>query len=413
MYLLNVWLLLSTWLTGALCTDQGQKVIIPAPNGTYNVGRVTLQATNENSLQPFAPRDEAPALQLSVFYPANSTKRVEVPYMPLEVAQFEDLNQSTIYMVDSPSGTFERLNMQLAPSGSSIAQYSKEWPLLVFGSALGTNRNFYNALISQVASSGYVVITYDTPYTTDIVLYDNGTTVFGNSSILFESNHTSLIIKATDETNIRAQDTSYIIDQFSNTTFVSSVIPGCNSCLNTSHVGVFGHSIGGATAATVTLNDTIVAGALDFDGTVWGDVVEQGLNKPFMLMVEEGNTRNAVNETPFDNWARMWPRLSSAKFDLIVNDSSHYTFSDYPLVFELLDILPANDTILEGLLLTRMNGTRAFHIVTTYATSFFDWLLKDGSPDLIAASSSLFPEVTLDTDTTSVGDASRWPGSVR
>lgn len=43
-----------------------------------------------------------------------------------------------------------------------------------------------------------------------------------------------------------------------------------------------------------------------------------------------------------------------------------------------------------------MNGTRAHHIVSTYAVTFFDWLLKGGSDDLLRNTSPDFPEISLD-----------------
>lgn len=76
--------------------------------------------------------------------------------------------------------------------------------------------------------------------------------------------------------------------------------------------------------------------------------------------------------------------------------------SDLPLVFELLDIFPTDPTVLDQFKITTMNGTRARHIVTTYVVTFFDWLLRGGSDDLLKSPSLEFPEVSLDTGDTEV-----------
>lgn len=216
------------------------------------------------------------------------------------------------------------------------------------------------------------------------------------------------------DVNVRAQDASFIVTSFNNNSFAASVIPGCSSCLNTTHVGYFGHSIGGSAGATLLLNDTRIAGAVNMDGAVTGHVVSQGLDRPFMLMAVSGQTRDGklANVT---NWAAFWSNLRGPSFDLIVNDAAHYTCkyqmpssklpmmvtdghadSDLPLVLDLLGIFPTNETVLDSLELTSMNGTRAHHIVTTYIVTFFDWLLKNGSDYMLKNTNLDFPEVSLD-----------------
>ena len=109
---------------------------------------------------------------------------------------------------------------------------------------------------------------------------------------------------------------------------------------------MLGHSLGGATAATVMLNDTRIAGGLDFDGALWGSVVQTGLTRPFMLMATTNQTRLNMKNTPDGSWYAVWPKISAPKFDVIIDNSLHYTYSDLPLICEVLGILPTNKTIL-------------------------------------------------------------------
>ncbi|KAK6381008.1 hypothetical protein LTS17_005209 [Exophiala oligosperma] len=378
----------------------GAQVVIPAPNGTYTVALSILELKNPDSIQPYAPEVEVPALMLSVFYPTHDEETVKRPYMDTDTAIFEDLSQAQQSGLDSKPGTFQKLSMQLAANGSKVAQPEGDggWPILVFGCALGTSRLFYSALLSQVASTGYVVVAYDTPYDTDIVVYPNGENITASETVtaaLDTTNATAVEHFLIADVNVRAQDASFIVTSFNNNSFAASVIPGCSSCLNTTHVGYFGHSIGGSAGATLLLNDTRIAGAVNMDGAVTGHVVSQGLDRPFMLMAVSGQTRDGklANVT---NWAAFWSNLRGPSFDLIVNDAAHYTYSDLPLVLDLLGIFPTNETVLDSLELTSMNGTRAHHIVTTYIVTFFDWLLKNGSDYMLKNTNLDFPEVSLD-----------------
>ena len=383
-------LLLTTIYTG-LAFAQLQQALLPAPNGTYTVGLSIIEVVDEAHQQPFAPDTEPRSLELSIFYPTTSSRTTPVQYMPPETARYEDVEHSTVFSLNAPNGTFERLALQLAPNGSSIASASGKWPVLLFSGAQGTTRLFYNAICSQLSSEGYVVVSFDTPYDTDVVQFSDGSIVTLNNTL--EPTEASAII----DVNARAQDASFILDQLSNNSFTSNLIPNCDDCLNTTQVGMFGHSLGGATSATVMLNDTRFAGGLDFDGALFGDVIDQGLSRPFMIMGTQGQQR--ANETQLDDplfsWFKIWPKLTSPKFSLILNDSLHYTFSDVPIALEVLGIHP-NETTLAKEQVTKMDGARALHIVTTYATTFFDFVLRGKAAEMLNSASADFPEIAVD-----------------
>ena len=148
------------------CHAQQEQVIIPAPNGTYTVGRSILELTNYDSVQLFAPSLMSPKLEISVYYPTDSKTTVNVPYLPPETALYEDIEQRTNppFGLNTPNGTFEKLMVQLAPNGTSVAQAQNgsKWQVLIFGAGEDSPRWFYSTLASQIASTGYVVVLYDT-----------------------------------------------------------------------------------------------------------------------------------------------------------------------------------------------------------------------------------------------------------
>lgn len=54
--------------------------------------------------------------------------------------------------------------------------------------------------------------------------------------------------------------------------------------LDLAHLGIFGHSFGGAAAAQVCHMDARCKAGIDIDGDLFGDVVQTGLDKPFMVL---------------------------------------------------------------------------------------------------------------------------------
>ena len=53
---------------------------------------------------------------------------------------------------------------------------------------------------------------------------------------------------------------------------------------------MFGHSMGGATAAATMRLDRRLAAGVDLDGTLYGPVVGAGLPRPFLLMSSPDTT---------------------------------------------------------------------------------------------------------------------------
>ncbi len=58
--------------------------------------------------------------------------------------------------------------------------------------------------------------------------------------------------------------------------------------MDTSRIGMFGHSYGGATAAQVLVEDSRVKAAINMDGTLYGENVPKSrVGKPFLIMNAE------------------------------------------------------------------------------------------------------------------------------
>lgn len=394
---------ISVRLTAAAgCASQ---VLLPAPSGPFEVDLGIMELIDYSRMQPFAPSVQPRKLVVSAFYPVNSARGTEpAEYMPPETALYED-NALSSSGLPSPNGTFEKLALQLAGKNSRVYPGHGEpaFPVVLFSPAQGTTRLFYSAIAQTVASYGYIVVTIDTPYDEDIVEYPDGSEALQNNTIVQaatgsnpggENAAISIIDLAVE---VRAQDASFVLDQLTNKSVVSQLIPGSTKELNVSKVGMFGHSLGGAATAAAMLNDTRIAGGLNMDGALWGPVVQQGLDRPFMFMAHTGHLRSndSSPDDPLNTWFDIWPKLRAFKLDIVLADSLHYTFSDFPIVFETLGIVPSNATA-QALLVTNLDGRRALKIVTTYATAFLDFVLQGKNSTLLEKPSPEFPEVTFD-----------------
>lgn len=389
---------IAAFLATGLQRVQAQQKVVSAPNGTFDVGLSVVQVVDNSRRAAFAPSSQPVTLDLSIFYPASGSDTQNVSYFPSETARFLDLEHKQYFDLDSPNATFEQLEMVVAANGSNVAAApATKWPVLLFSGASGTTRLFYNSIASHIASYGYVVVTIDTPYDTDVVQYSNGTIVEANATLIAASNSANLTVIeaiATQDTEYRAANAPFVLDQLSNQTWTSSLIPGCDDCLNTNQAGIFGHSIGGAAAATAMLNESRLIAGINYDGELWGDVVEQGLDKPFMIMLHSNQT---VASDP--SWSAIWPKLTAERYALILADSLHYTYSDIPSDLKTLGIHP-NATTMALEQITNQNGDRSLYIIVSYTVAFFDQIFSGNASALLKGPTPQFWEITFDNGTT-------------
>lgn len=105
------------------------------------------------------------------------------------------------------------------------------------------------------------------------------------------------------------------------------------------NVAVFGHSLGGSTATLASKYNPLVIGGINFDGPLFGTLLEEGLkNKPFVLVA---STRNKTKNFPIiPYWGEFYQKSKGAKLEVAVWDTQHYAFLDVPLLLTV-DPLPA------------------------------------------------------------------------
>ena len=82
---------------------------------------------------------------------------------------------------------------------------------------------------------------------------------------------------------------------------------------------------------------------------------------------------------------------------MIVAETLHYDFSDYPILFETLGITP-DEEVAQGplLLLGSMRGTRALYLVTSYVGALLDFVLGGKGSALLDGPVEEFPEVSFE-----------------
>ncbi|KAH8160016.1 hypothetical protein CIB48_g8233 [Xylaria polymorpha] len=255
-------------------------------------------------------------------------------------------------------------------------------------------------MAEELASYGWNVVTVDHTYESLIVEYPDGRTASPSESPNADNATLEQYL------DVRVKDLRFVLDSLANSS-VTSRIPGLEASsassktrsyncpkttLATDKVGVFGHSFGGATSLQLLKDDARFRVGANYDGSVYGDVVQKGTDSPFVFFGRKNSMQNHTNESD-ETWAEAWKNLRGFKREYIVNGTGHGAFTDIPII---RDLLPSGALGSIAELLGSIKGTRILAIETAFVGALFDRFLKGKGGELLDGKGlDQWPEVTL------------------
>ncbi|KAI1420560.1 platelet-activating factor acetylhydrolase [Xylaria sp. FL1777] len=383
-------MLQSVLVSLAFVLEARVKILVPQLTGPYNVGTTVLELVDYSRQDPFAPTPQPRDLVVSLFYPTEShSKRVKnctlAPQFPPATAAALDTLLNTTGLAETIT-TRSCLDSPLS---------RPDLPLLFLDPGLGNPRLVYSDMAEQIASQGWNVVTVDHPYDSFIVEYPDGRTVFSEDPTTANITDDAYLLKYLDA---RVKDIRFILDSLTNSS-ATSQIPGLayrsspkppfKSKLRTDKVGVFGHSFGGAAALQLLKDDKRFHVGADLDGAVYGTVVQEGTDSPFLYL-------RAPNHTHITDptWAEAWPNLRGFKREYSINGTEHSSFTDIPIFREVIGDQALGDFAGEA---GTIKGARIFAIETAFLGALFDRFLKGHGGGLLDGKGlDCWPEVTLE-----------------
>ncbi|KAH6676753.1 PAF acetylhydrolase family protein [Halenospora varia] len=367
-------------LLAELASTLALDAYLPTPKGSYSTLITTKKLTDTSRLDPFVRTNTSRSLMLSVYSPlpqSQCSHLVPVEYMPEKTANFYDQAYASVGI---PTGTFGSFKLQIC-SETHQRYPPRQYPIVIFSPGLGNSRLMYGAIAQTIASNGYIVVSIDHPYDASIVEFPDGSVILAADIDTDEQINSALAV--------RAQDVTFVLNQLSIPSVASSLIPNSKCQLNLKNVGIFGHSLGGATALASLVNDTRISGGINLDGSFFGPAIQAGTKRPFLLVGHEGK-----NQSTDASWGAAWRRLRGWKLELEVLGTAHGSFTDLPLLVDALGLtghLP--DAVTE--LLGSVAGPRGLEIIRVYVGAFFDKVLRGQSSGLLSKASASYPEVIL------------------
>jgi predicted dienelactone hydrolase len=298
-----------------------------------------------------------------------------------------------------------RLPVTQARQGAPVDRSARKYPVVLYQPGFGDVRELGTGLVSDLASRGYIVVTMDDTYEAAEVAFPGGRIVTPRPNQSYVD-------------SVRVADTRFVLAELAslasgrNPDAEHRTLPnGLSAALDLKKVGMFGHSLGGATAAKAMAADRRIAAGINLDGSMFlanpalqpqdltrlsAKLARQLGGRTFMTMTHQGHD---MHDDP--SLAGFWSNLKGWRLFLTMKNAQHYTYTYTDLEQFLSQLLSA---AIDPHRLTRervaqaigtVQPSRAVAAERAYIAAFFDLHLRNlhAASKLLAGPSANYPEI--------------------
>jgi predicted dienelactone hydrolase len=390
--------------------DAAGRFDLPAPTGAYKVGTTAWQLTDDRRTETFADGNQPRQVEVLAWYPADAAANgPRASYLRAGLAEV----QGFAAQLGPSKNAFDGLAQVQTHAFVDVppAATPGRLPTLVFSAGYTGIPSSHTALLEDLASHGFVVLDVVHPYEQTAATLDGGVVTSFDGAGAFlpgiravfgewakEDEAMARVSSAGDVDEQRrlvrtylagleqttaslrrwVDDTRLVVDR------LASLPPGSAAGrlaarVDERRLGVFGHSMGGVTAAQFCVDDRRCVAGLNLDGIPqYGSMIDARMDRPFLMVYSARPGRLGASDAIYRRSAKPYLRIDVA-------DTRHLDFTDMVFWGGPLRARP----ILGGIEAGRVTEmTRA--IVRVY----FDRQLR-GSATALEAGLAKFPEVSI------------------
>jgi dienelactone hydrolase len=368
-------------------------VTFPELTGPYAVGRIIYTWVDDSRDETYSDTaGDKRTLTIWAWYPAEpAADALPAPYLP--DAMSEALKP--ILNINAPKVSSH------AYADAPVSAAQATYPVLVFSHGNQSNSAFSTAMLEELASDGYIIFGIDHTYNARLTTLPDGNVIRAIEAATPETAETLAV---------RVADVRFVLDQLDKLDASTDPLAGR---LDLEHLGLMGHSYGGATVAEACRQDERCKAVAVMDVPLRGEVASVGLSQPILLLDSEKLTSEQyikeaealigkpapfgakeLIETTFTERAAAAATAiatSSAGYHLNINGTRHGSFTDIAFLLQQQPALQAN---LGGF--TSITAERSWRVSSDYLLAFFGKHLRGEATPLLDGPDADYPEVVFE-----------------
>ncbi|MGK7394203.1 MAG: alpha/beta hydrolase family protein [Candidatus Cyclobacteriaceae bacterium M3_2C_046] len=379
---------------------------LPETRGPYHVGTQQIYIPTGKEEKITKDPNDRRELMCKIWYPGEA----DISAMEGERYIEESGRSGFATKYGLPPATFNYLDLVETYAFPDITVAEGHFPVLIFSHGYGSKATGYYALLTEIASQGYVIINMNHTYESLGVTFPDGSKKYfdydyqqkissGSMEVVkpvieafrngldYEKRHPIVrqAVKNYFEGGIEdrwAEDMLAVInllEKWNNEGWLKNK-------LDLDKIGVFGHSVGGGSAGKLAMKDQRVKAAANLDGIQWGNQIDSLYHVPYLYISADWPAEHEdINAHVYIN------KSTDYFYESRLLNSGHSNFMDIPFMIPVRSIAGTGD----------INPYLGIEIVTKLITSFFDRHLKnvpDASLEKIDAQYELLEVVVYQGD---------------
>ena len=383
-------------LFGFLWLEHRTVVTLPTPTGAFAVGRTIQDWKDTATLDTLAPAPGTKReLLVWIWYPSAAAQATAIDdYLPARLRlKPEAAGGANIWTLLTRDPSKVRGHSARDPD---VSPQQRSYPVVIMRGGASSGVLNYSTLAEDLASHGYVVVGFDAPYRTSLVVFPDGRvmsrTPQNNPETCVVPDRAQMERCMSRVMTAWTADIAFVLDRLArlNASDSSGRFTGR---LDMTRVGVFGHSLGGAVAALFCHEDSRCKAGIDIDGAPHGSVIQAGLSQPFMFLLSDHGdaTDSASNQIRGDIQSIYGHIPPDRRLRVAIRGAFHFTFSD--------DGALLKSSAVRGVMRIfgklGMSGRRQLAVTTYCVRSFFDAHLKGAAAPRLEILSPLYPEIQV------------------
>jgi len=253
------------------------------------------------------------------------------------------------------------------------------FPVIIFSPGYDGVYQIYTSFIEDLVSHGFVVVSINHPYVSGITVFPDNRTVGLAPVPTDPAEQAAFFAKSL---RVIVQDAKFVL----NTTAEMNISdPEFAGHFDLAHVGIYGHSFGGANTAVCCYEDSRFLAGFTLEGVFYQNFTPGNITRPFLMMTAESRFTNDSSVQ------YIWDHVTADAFKVGVLGSTHYAYTDVGVLLSHLVPLIPPKILSFGIIPPK----RMMNITRTYVDTFFEVYLKGTPREQLLNLSAEFPEVEI------------------